>query len=105
MSKSLLDFRIEQLEATSDCPCCGSYRAEFLRNPQQFPDSQADDYLFSEGDQVSARYECGSEFVVTDQDEIRCRQACAQPSIDAADEVQERADEAFNEAEDARDAA
>ncbi len=103
--KTLLEFRIERLEAENDCPCCGAYRAEFMRNPAFFPESGDDAYLFSDGDQVAARYECGSEFVVTDQDEIRARQACAQPSIDAADELQEQADENCNEAEDAEEAA
>ncbi|WDZ77921.1 hypothetical protein PWG15_05300 [Ensifer adhaerens] len=103
--KTLLEFRIERLEAENDCPCCSTYRAEFLRNPAFFPDSDADAYLFSDGDQVSARYECGSEFVATDQEEIRCRQPCAQASVDAADQLQEQADENCTAAEDAEMAA
>lgn len=91
--KTLLEYRIARLEGQKHCPCCSSRLRQFARSPEFFPDAGDEGYLFADGIQVAAVFHCAAEFGVDRHGVIVATIACGQPSIDAADAMQEKADE------------
>lgn len=94
--KTLLDFALDRLAKQKFCPCCGWSRTHFVcAGELSHSEEHGFDHLMNPDDKAAAGFGCGSEFSIDETDQIVARQACGQPSIDAADAMQGEADDAF----------
>jgi hypothetical protein len=100
--KPLFDFALDRLAQQKFCPCCGWSRTHFVcAGMHSHPEEHGFDHFMNPDDKAAARFGCGSEFTVDETDQIVARQACGQPSTDAADAMQGEADDAFGNQKDA----
>lgn len=102
----LLRHKAKYLRAIVDCPLCGSFRQEVYFPDDLFDAPEVDDgYLPRHGAQASAGYHCGFELAIDEFGEIVHTRQCHEIGTAKADELNEMAEESFNDGDDLEDAA
>lgn len=100
--KTRLECRADRLEAQQSCPNCGAPRRHFLKSADHFSGQLVSgDYLMGFDQKVCAAFFCGSEFSVNAADNIVCTIPCTEPSHHAALNLDQEAEDVFEDQEEA----
>lgn len=104
----LLTHKLRWFRKIVDCPMCGSFRTQAYFPEEHFGQGKGqidDEYLPRHGMKASSRFYCGGEFAIDGKGALICTIACLETCSQKATELDEMAEESFEDGDTLEDAA